>query len=290
MKKQNGIVIILLSVLLLIPASAESQNRKRVNTLLNLYGQTAYSYFLSANRPGYGVDAYTLEKGKGSISAGISYGDEVIDIPVSFSYGITDHLEVSAGLSPFTESYNFAGSKISGLGDSYASLKYSFLESDHFVHAFQFLVKLPTASSSKELGTGKADFCFGLAQAYGSRNFGYDLSIELNLLNRRDFPSSKKYPPIIQNRLDSVKNQYNYTFEPELVISGGPSFEFSKHVSGYAGYSFQRNTRLNYNSSSIYGGLGFVAGKRLGISVGGSYGLEEAGTWGISAGINFSIN
>lgn len=273
-----------------IPASSESQSRKRVNTLLDLYGQTAYSYFLSANRPGYGVDAYTMEKGKASISAGISYGDEAIDIPLSFSYGLTDNLEVSTGLSPFTESYNFAGSKISGLGDSYTSLKYSFLESDHFVHAFQFLVKLPTASSTKELGTGKVDYCFGLAQGFVYRNFGYDFSVELNLLSRRDFPGSKKYPPIIQNKLDSVKNQYNYTFEPELVISGGLSFEFSKSVSGYAGYSFQRNTRLNYNSSSVYGGLGFIAGKRIGISVGGSYGLEEAGTWGISGGLNFSIN
>ncbi|HMT10158.1 MAG TPA: hypothetical protein PKA39_00880 [Ignavibacteria bacterium] len=289
MKKHNSILVLFIAVIMLIPASSESQNRKRVNSLLDLYGQTAYSYFLSANRPGFGVDAYTLEKGKGSISAGISYGDEVIDIPVSFSYGITDNLEISGGLSPFTESYNFAGSKISGLGDSYTSLKYSFLESDHFIHAFQFLVKLPTASSSKELGTGKTDLCFGLAQAYAYRNFGYDLSIELNLLNRRDFPSSKKYPPIIQNKLDSVKSQYNYTFEPELVISGGPSFEFSKYISGYAGYSFQRNTRLNYNSSSIYGGFGFVAGKRLGISIGGSYGLEEAGTWGVSGGLNYSL-
>ena len=290
MKKHNSILVLFIAVIMFIPASSESQNRKRVNSLLDLYGQTAYSYFLSANRPGFGVDAYTLEKGKGSISAGISYGDEVIDIPVSFSYGITDNLEVSAGLSPFTESYNFAGSKISGFGDSYTSVKYSFLESDHFVHAFQFLVKLPTASSSKELGTGKADLCFGLAQAYAYKNFGYDLSFELNLLNRRDFPASKKYPAIIQNKLDSVKSQYNYTYEPELVISGGPSFELSKLVSCYAGYSFSRNTRLNYNSSSIYGGLGFVAGKRLGISIGGSYGLEEAGTWGISGGLSFSIN
>lgn len=289
MKKLSRFLLVLLAVIMFIPASTESQNRKRVNTLLDLYGQTAYSYFLSANRPGYGVDAYTLEKGTGSISVGISYGDEVIDVPVSFSYGITDQFEVSAGLSPFTESYNFAGSKISGLGDSYASLKYSFLESDRFIHAFQFLVKLPTASSSKELGTGKADLCFGLAQAYAFKSFGYDLSVELNLLNRRDFPTSKKYPPTIQNKFDSVKSQYDYTYESELVISGGPSFEFSKIVSGFAGYSFSRNTRLNYNSSSVYGGLGFVAGKRLGFSIGGSYGLEEAGTWGISGGLSYSL-
>lgn len=289
MRKLTRFLIILLALLTFVPASTESQNRKKVNTLLNLYGQTAYSYFLSANRPGYGVDAYTLEIGKGSISAGISYGDEVIDIPISFSYGISDNLEISAGLSPFTESYNFAGSKISGFGDSYASAKYSFLESDHFIHAFQFLVKIPTASSSKELGTGKADLCFGLAQAYAYKNFGYDLSFELNLLNRRDFPASKKYPPIIQNKLDSVKSQFNYTYEPELVFSGGPSFELSKMVSFYAGYSFSRNTRLNYNSSSIYGGFGFVAGKRLGLSIGGSYGLDEAGSWGISGGISYSL-
>jgi hypothetical protein len=260
---------------------------KRIDNLLSIYGQTAYSYLLSANRPGYGVDAFTTEKGKTFISLGVSYGDEIIDVPVSVSYGISNKLELSAGISPYTESYNFLGNKITGVGDSYIGAKYSFGESEHFIYAIQGLVKLPTASSSKELGTGKVDLLFGIAQGFVTGNFGYDLSFEFNLLKRRDFPNSRKYSIIIQRQIDSLKSSYDYQYEPEIIISGGPSYDISNKVSIYAGFSFARNTRLNYNSESIYGGLGFVLSKKTGVSFGGSYGLEEAGTWGISGGLNF---
>ena len=276
-------------LLLIIFCSENYAQRIRGNRLLDILGQTAYSYLLNANRPGYGVDAFTTEKGKINLSLGVSYSDEVIDIPVSVSYGLTDNLEISGGLSPYTESYNFQGSKISGLGDSYLGLKYSFFETEYFIHGVQGIVKLPSASQSKELGTGKADFYFGLAQGYVNGNFGYDLSIELNLLQRRDFPNAKKYPAVIQNQIDSAKSSYNYSIEPEIVISAGPSIDISKYVSMYAGYSFARNTRLNYNSHSIYGGLGFMLSKRMGLSLGSSYGLEEAGTWGISGGLGYTF-
>lgn len=281
----NKAIFILLLTLILIP-EAYSQLRGN-NRLLDILGQTAYSYLLSANRPGYGVDAFTMEKGKTSLSFGVSYSDEVMDLPVSLSYGLTDNLELSAGLSPYTQSYNFSGSKISGVGDSYLGVKYSFLESDYFIYGVQGIVKLPTASSSKELGTGKVDLYLGVAQGFVKGNFGYDLSFEVNLLQRRDFPNTKKYPAIIQNQIDSAKSGYDYTFEPEFVISGGPSIDISKMISMYAGYSFSRNTRLNYNSHSIYSGIGFVLSKKIGMSLGGSYGLEEAGTWGVSGGLNF---
>ncbi len=281
-------IIIIMFIALLISNNSFSQG-KRINNLISIFGQTAYSYLLSANRPGYGIDAFTTEKGKTSISAGLSYGDETIDIPVSVSYGLTDKLEISGGISPYTQSYNFTGSKISGVGDSYLGMKYAFQESDYFIHAVQLLVKLPSASSSKELGTGKVDLLFGIAQGFLSGKFGYDLSFEVNLNQRRDFPNNKKYPVIIQRQIDSLKSSYDYKYEPEIVISGGPSFEISNKVSTYAGFSFSRNTRLNYNSESVYGGLGFMLSKRTGLSLGASYGLEEAGTWGISGGLNYTF-
>ena len=286
MKAFNRSLLVLLLILLL-SSNVFSQRRGGNNRLLDILGQTAYSYLLSANRPGYGVDAFTSEKGKTFLSIGVSYSDEVIDVPLSLSYGVTDNFELSAGISPFTQSYNFSGSKISGVGDSYLGLKYSFLESDYFIHGVQTIVKIPTASSTNELGTGKVDLYFGLAQGFVKGNFGYDLSLEVNLLQRRDFPSTKKYPAVIQNQIDSAKSSYDYRFEPEIVISGGPSVDITKKISMYAGYSFSRNTRLNYNSHSVYSGIGFVLSKKIGMSLGGSYGLEEAGTWGISGGMNF---
>lgn len=265
-----------------------SQN-KHGNRILDLLGQSAYSYLLSANRPGYGVDAFTTEKGKTVLSLGASYGSEVFDFPVSVSYGITDNFELSAGISPYTQNYNFQGGKVSGVGDSYFGMKYSFAESKYFVHAFQSLFKLPTASQSKELGTGKVDVLLGIAQGFVKGKFSYDLSFEVNLLQRRDWPNNKKYPVILQNLIDSTKSSYDYSIEPEIVISGGPSVELSKKVSVYTGFSFSRNTRLNYNSETIYGGFGVGIGKSTGLYLGGSYGLEEAGTWGLSGGLSFEF-
>lgn len=286
---RTGKSILFILILLLIFDSATYSQRKKGNRLLDLLGRTAYSYLLSANRPGYGADAFTLEKGKTSLSLGVSYSDEVLDVPVSVSYGVTDNFELSAGISPYTESYNFLGSKVNGVGDSYAGLKFSFLESDYFIHAFQSIIKIPTASSSKELGTGKVDMYFAIAQGYVNGRFGYDLSFEVNLLQRRDFPAGKKYPAVLLQQIDSVKNSYDYTFEPELVISGGPSVDISKRVSLYTGLSFSRNTRLNYNSTGIYGGMGIMLSKKSGFSIGGSYGLEETGTWGISTGLSYTF-
>ena len=281
---------LLIAILLtLVLSSNIFSQRIRGNRLLEVLGQTAYSYLLNANRPGYGVDAFTMERGKTNLSIGLSYSDEVIDIPVSVNYGLTDDLELSAGLSPYTESYNFQGNKINGFGDSYLGVKYSFLETDYFIHGIQAVVKLPTASRNSELGTGKADVYLGVAQGYVNGNFGYDLSFEFNILQRRDFPNTKKSPAVIQNQIDSAKSSYDYSIEPEIVISGGPSFNISKNVSTYIGFSFSRNTRLNYNSQSLYGGAGLMLSKKTGLSLGGSYGLEEAGTWGVSAGLGFTF-
>ncbi len=282
--------IILIAVLLLSSLMEPlSQNRKKVKGLIDLYGQTAYSYFLSANRPGFGVDAYTMQKGKYSVSLGVSYSEETLEIPLSLNYGVTNKLEVFAGIYPYTESYNFAGSKIRGFGDSYIGVKYAFQESEYFSHAIQSVIKLPTASSQTELGTGKVDIFLGIAQGFYTGNFGYDVSLELNFLQRRDIPSQRKYITFTQSAIDSINSLYNYRFEPEFIISLGPSYQFSDKVSMYAGGSFSRNTRLNYNSTSVYSGLGFMITKKIGLSLGGSVTLDEYNSWGVSSGFNITL-
>ncbi len=280
----KGTVILFLVLILTSNIFAQ---RKRNYNLINILGQTAYSYLLSANRPGYGVDAYTTDKSKTFLSVGLSYSGETIDLPVSVSYGVTKNFELSAGISPYTESYNFLGNKISGVGDSYIGTKYSFGESEHFIYAIQGLLKIPTASSSKELGTGKVDLFFGIAQGFLSGKFGYDLSFEFNLLKRRDFPNTKLYPAIIQQQIDSVKSTYNYKYEHEIVVSGGPSYLISEKFGSFLGFSFSRNLRLKYNSSVLYGGLGYVISNRAGIGFGIAGDILERRYWILSS--NFYI-
>ena len=195
------------------------------------------------------------------------------------NYGVSKNLELSAGLSPYTQSYSFTGEKISGFGDSYAGLKYKFHESEHFMHAFQIIVKIPTASSKSQLGTGRFDLNLGAAQSFFAGRFGFDLGLELNFLHRRDIPSSIRFPIFTPAVIDSINAVYDYKYEPEFILSAGPSYSLSERLDTYIGYSFSRNLRLKYNASVFYGGLGYSLSQKAGIGIGASSDLLEGGYW-----------
>lgn len=280
----------LLLILLFTNISVYSQGRPGIQNLLNQFGLTAYSYLLTANRPAYSVEADVVEKSKIELNTGFDAGKEYNDIPISLNYGAFKNVELFAGIDVFNQSYNFADKKISGVGDANIGIKYQFQHSEKFSHVFQFLVKVPTASKDSELGTGKTDFHLGVAEGFNSKILGYDLSFELNFLHRRDFPSTKKYAPAIQQAIDSLAANYNYKYEPEVILSFGPDFNISQRAILYTGFSFDRNTRLNYNTSMLYGGMVYGISDRFSLSLGASYGLEQAGTWNVSGGLNVLLN
>ena len=288
MKTKNFLYFVLL--LLIGSCSVYSQKHPRFQNLLNEFGIGTYSYLLTANRPVYSVETDMVDKSKLELNTGFDAGSGTFDAPVSINYGAGKNTELFAGIDLFSQSYDFTQKKISGVGDANVGLKYRFQHSNKFSHVFQVLVKLPTASKDSELGTGKTDFHFGLAQAYTSNVFCYDLSLELNMLHRRDFPDARKYPPAIQQKIDSLKSHYDYQYEPEVVLSIGPSFNISKNVLLYSGFSFDRNTKLDYNSELVYGGFAWSISDRFAISIGGSYGLQQSGTWNVSTGMNILLN
>lgn len=281
---------ILFGLLIGITASSSySQIRPKIKDIIDEFGQTAYAYFLSANRPGYGADAYVTEKGKVQVTTGISFNDEIFEIPLGLSYGVSKKFELSAGISAYTSSYNFIGDKIGGIGDSYIGAKYRFQESAYFMHSVQGIVKIPTASKQTELGTGRTDFHFGIAEAFYEKNFGYDLSLEMNFLHRRDYPPDRKYPDILRNLVDSLKQVYSYNFETEFVISGGPSYDISDTFSFYAGFSFSRNLKLDYNNTQFYAGFGYLIANRVNFGFGGSFDPSNSSNWIISSILNISL-
>lgn len=279
---------LVLILILLLFANQVSFSQNRIREIIDLFGQTAYAYFLSASRPAYGVSAYVTEKGKLEISTGIAFNDEIFEVPFGLSYGLARNLELSTGISAYTQTYKFSGEKVGGVGDSYFAAKFKFQESENFIHAIQGLIKIPTASKEQQLGTGRADFYFGIAQAFYKKRFGYDLSVELNLLHRRDYPQTRQYLPYFENIIDSLKKAYNYNYETEFVVSGGPSYDISDNFSAYTGVSFSRNLKLDYNSTQIYGGFGILASNNVILGVGVSYGLDKTGSWLISS--NFIIS
>lgn len=271
--------VLIVLTLLFVSNETHSQIRNRLKQLTSLYGMTAYTYFLSANRPSYSVDAYVTDKGRVSLSTGVSYGDDKIDLSVGMNLGIAKNLELSAGFSPYTESYSFIGDEIGGFGDSYAGLKYKFHESNYFMHALQVIVKIPTASSKKQLGTGKVDLDIGLAQSFFINRFGFDLGLEMNFLRRRDIPSGIRFPVFTPAVIDSINAVYDYKYEPEFVISAGPSYSITERIEAYAGFIFSRNMRLDYNTSVFYGGAGYALSQKAGIGLGASGDLLEGGYW-----------
>ncbi len=270
-------------------AEADAQVKGTVKKILDELGNSARAYLLSANRPSYGVSSFTTPKNKVSIDIGAAFNSDFFEIPVSLSYGLSDKVEVSTGISFYSQSYNFAGEKIGGIGDVGLGIKYKFQESDYFEHSIQLVVKIPTASAEKELGTGKADFHLGIAQGFYYKNFSYDFSAELNFLKRRDFPDLRKIPKLLQPAIDSIKKIYNYKYEHELVLSFSPGYNMSENSVAYTGISFSRNFRLDYNSLQVFGGLGYSFSEHVSVSAGASYSLLNEKSWLISSGVSLLL-
>lgn len=275
--------------LLAICNDAYSQ-RKNIKKLLEAYGQNAQVYFLAANRPSYGVSSYTLGKGNLELASGISIGEDFYEVPVDITYGLSNQFDIFGGVNALTHTYDFEENTVSGLGDSRIGLRYKFHESEYFSHAFQTAVKIPTASSENDLGTGKVDIHFGLGHSYSSNNWGYDASIELNMLHRKDMPTTDpKVPKVIRDAIDSIKKVYDYTYEPEIGFSISPAYYPLSNMYVYTGLSYSRNTKLEYNTTSVYAGVGYAPNNIFSLSAGVSNGLEEGGSWLVSLGLTINL-
>jgi hypothetical protein len=288
MKKTLFCLILFLS---LASGKLFSQNRPFINEIIKLIGTNAKYFFLAANRPSYGTSPYLAPEGNLELATGINANKDIYEIPVDFSYGLSDKVELMAGFTAYSYSYNFLGDRIKGFGDSFIGVKYLFHESKYFDHVMGFNIKIPTASKSKEVGTGKVDFHFGLAQGFYYKKFSYELEFDLNLLGRRDLPATnKRIPPNLKTQLDSLINSFNYKYEPEICFSFSPLFELSDYLSIYAGYLFTRNTRLDFNYNSVFGGFGIAAGNYVSFSLGGTYGLETNSGWMAELGMNIVLS
>jgi hypothetical protein len=268
--------------------SVKSNSQTYIKQLLDELGYTARSYLLAANRPGYGVSTYITPKNKVGFGIYTSFSDDLISVPFSFSYGVFKNMEFFTGIDLYTQSYNFAGSKVSGVGDAHLGIKYRFQHSKLFEHAFQTVFKLPTARYSDELGTGYVDFHFGFAQTFSYINFANDLSFQFSLLHRKRFNgTSRRLPVLLQEAIDSIKNVYNYKYEPEISISITPSYSFNENIYIYTGIDLSRNMKLDYNSSDVFFGIGYAFSEYFSLSTGGSVSILNVNGWTISLGADF---
>jgi hypothetical protein len=250
-------------------------------------GNTAYDYLLSATRPYYIINASTLGKKAALLDVSFTYSKDIKEIPVSFTYGVSDKVDLFINLFPFTQTYNFAGKVVSGFGDIITGVRYQFQESKHFTHAVQTAVKIPTASKTKQMGTGYVDFHIGLGEDYINKKFNYSLGIELDILRRRDFPSANvNVPNIIKNVTDSLKSVYNYKYEPEIILYGGPGYDFSDYVSAYGGIAYSNNFKLKSDGFYLYLGTGIYLSDYISLGLGLDSGLKNENGWSLYTGLS----
>ncbi len=276
--------------LFLHPFSAYSQNGPDPKKLLDKLGRTAEAYFLSASRPTYSVNSYVVDKGSFEISIDPSFNNNTAQIPITVTYGVSNKVEFFTGMDLLNQTYKFDGGKVSGIGDANVGLAYEFQSSKHFTHVFQALIKIPTASANQQVGTGKADYHFGIAEDYSYKKFEYEFTFDLGMLGKRDLPTVKNPNRIYtQGLLDSINNFYDYKFEPEISFTFSPVVNFSDHFLLYVGAGFTRNTRLNYNSALGFLGLVYSPSDAVSLSLGGSNSFGNEGNWEAVTGAAFSF-
>jgi len=283
-------IAVLLMIVLLSNVCYSQGGRIDPKKLLGQIGNTAEAFLLTANRPTYTVSSDMLDKGSSEIDFDVSFNNNTSEVPLLYNYGLSHRVQLFAGFDLYNQTYRFNGNKISGIGDANAGLKYMFQESDKFSHVFQLLFKIPTASSDTRLGTGYVDYHLGLVEGFEDKLFSYDFSLELNFLHKASIPYAKNPDKILtQALLDTLRTQYQYSFEQELIVGFTPSFDISSKVYLYTGYTFDRNMRLDYNQSLILVGLGYTPTDKFSISGGVSDGLQTGGNWLLTISTSFGF-
>ena len=132
-----------------------------------------------AGRPLLTEDAGTVERGAREFELAFDQArdnnrDKYYIPSVQIAYGLTDRMEIAAGL-PYIFLDPQEGGKVDGIGDLYAYLKCRVWGEQNFFPALTLKpsLKLPTARERKGLGSGETDF--GLTAAFSKSFVGFNL-------------------------------------------------------------------------------------------------------------------
>jgi hypothetical protein len=123
-----------------------------------------FSTFAFAARPLTTDDAGTVEKGKFQVETGFDFArqdnhDKEFTPSATLTYGLFERMDLGVGAAWLF--FNPAeGERQQGFADTVLKVKYRFLDDQSWMPAFAVsgTVKIPTASESKGLGSGKPDF------------------------------------------------------------------------------------------------------------------------------------
>lgn len=136
-----------------------------------------------AGRPLTTDDAWTVEKGKFQLELGLDAtrqdnNDREYNPSITLSYGLSEKADLGLGIG-----YVFVqpeeGEKEHGLADTELKLKYRWMDEKDWIPALATAAKLkiPTASESKGLGSGRPDWGINFI---ATKNFSKRLVLHLN--------------------------------------------------------------------------------------------------------------
>ncbi len=267
--------LVIIFVIFLSPALIAQGNGNGRNRIRAAAEDAAKEYLLNASRPEYDVNTDLLSAKEMTANISFSGNSDYTTFSVDADYGLSRSFFISAGLDVFNSQYNLKDVRKSGIGDGFISLGYHKDVSDNFSLVGQIIAKIPLATTKNNLGTGKPDLHLGAAQISNFGSFGLETSVLLGLLSRLDFPAlndSAVFTPV-QRAIDSLKGAYDYNIEPAITIDISPSINLSDNFSIYAGMSFNRNMRLNYNTASGYAGLNYNVSDAISLNGGFNAGI-----------------
>jgi hypothetical protein len=120
---------------------------------------------------------FALETGFDAVSLG--HHDRIYNPSLTLTYGLCERMEVGVG-GGYLFFHPKEGEKESGFADTEMTLKYRLTNETPWIPSFgaKGALKVPTASESKGLGSGKADFNL---KAIATKNLSKRLAVSINL-------------------------------------------------------------------------------------------------------------
>jgi len=287
--KKSFLVVLTFIFFTLLFCDSYAQNSLR-QRLFDASRDAAYNYLMNASRPSPDFSSDIIEKNKIAVDiSGYTDGDYP-GVSLTGTYGITDRFNVIANMDLFTTNYNLNGTKFTGLGDLLLSLRYDLGEGKFFSHYIEGSVKIPTAKSDDQLGTGKPDYYLGLIENYSEEKLSVDFAANVDFLGRPDFPSAnKKLPAAVQQAIDSAKALYDFQFQTGYSLSLYPTYSINDTWSVTTGVDFSRDMKFNFNSATFYTGLGYNFSDKISFSTGSDFNIINSSDYTISGDLSISF-
>lgn len=155
-----------------------------------------------------------------------------IGLTAGFDYGITTTSEV--GIE--AELLRLIDPGKAGLGDANLHFKHMFWQPADWepTHSFDFRLKIPTASASRSLGSGKPDF--GLHWLVGWQSEIWETSGRLGYVHTVDSDLDSRYEVGVATR---YRTNYNVRFLGEIYGDSNENFYSGKRIFGSLGVAYE---------------------------------------------------